>query len=94
LLSTFRNDFGFAEVTGTRKSKRKTSFPFAFLSLFRNFAAKFTTELIKDNERLTAIHHLEPLDRGILAGTFDIPLVLAVLARGPAAGILSRKTFI
>jgi len=39
LLSTFRN-FGFAEVTGTRKSKRKASFPFALHSFFRNFAHK------------------------------------------------------
>ena len=38
-VTDFFRNFGFAEVTGTRKSKRKTSFPFAFLSFFRNFAA-------------------------------------------------------
>ena len=34
--SIFRN-FGSAEVTGVSEMKRKTSFPFAFPSIFRNF---------------------------------------------------------
>jgi hypothetical protein len=45
-LSTFRN-FGFADVfrftqgnSCVSEMKRKTSFPFAFLSTFRNFANK------------------------------------------------------
>ena len=39
LLSTFRN-FGFAEVTMRSEMQRKMGFPFAFHSLFRNFARK------------------------------------------------------
>jgi hypothetical protein len=31
-------NFGFAELTMHSEMKRKTSFPFAFLSFFRNFA--------------------------------------------------------
>ena len=38
LLSTFRNS-GFAELTWHSEIKRKESFPFVFLSFFRNFAA-------------------------------------------------------
>jgi len=41
-LSLIRNS-GFAEVTSTRKCKRKTGFPFAFLSFFRNFATTWRT---------------------------------------------------
>ena len=35
--STFRNS-GFAELTWHSEIKRKASFPFVFLSFFRNFA--------------------------------------------------------
>ena len=38
-FSTFFRNFGSAEVTGISEMKRKTSFPFAFPSIFRNFAA-------------------------------------------------------
>ena len=37
--STFRT-FGYAELIMHSEMKRKTSFPFAFLSFFRNFANK------------------------------------------------------
>ena len=33
-------NFGFAELTMHSEMKRKTSFPFAFLSFFRNFAIR------------------------------------------------------
>lgn len=38
-MSFFRN-FGFAEVTMRSEMQRKMGFPFAFHSLFRNFARK------------------------------------------------------
>jgi len=39
--------FGFAEDTFVRKSKRKTSFPFVFLSLIRIFASDIKKERLK-----------------------------------------------
>ena len=40
LKSTFFRNFDFVELTWHSEMKRKTSFPFAFLSFFRNFAIK------------------------------------------------------
>ena len=40
-------NFGFAELTMHSEMKRKTSFPFAFLSFFRNFARILSFSLYK-----------------------------------------------
>ena len=39
--------FGFAELTMHSEMKRKTSFPFAFLSFFRNFVRNCSISLYK-----------------------------------------------
>jgi len=46
-LSAFFRNFGFAELTGHSEMKRKASFPFAFLSFFRNFGRILSFSLYK-----------------------------------------------